>query len=55
MSAHAYNEDQFVEKPTIGLFGEIGSTAVSAHQNLRRTRDLLLPCLLSGQLSLKAN
>ena len=104
---HAYTEDQLVEQPAIGLFAELGWTAVSvlenlgangatmgnvsnckfksmaivcssddllAHydrlveqmfaeilslfrqvQNLRRTRDLLLPRLLSGQVNLAVN
>jgi hypothetical protein len=49
---HAYTEDQLVEQPAIGLFAELGWTTLSALQNLRRTRDLLLPRLLSGQVSL---
>ena len=47
MSAHAYTEDQLVEQPAIGLFGELGEPG-------RRTSDLLLPRLLSGQISLAA-
>lgn len=50
MTAHAYPEDQLVEQPAFGLFAELGWTAVSAFQNLRKTRDLLLPRLLSGQV-----
>jgi hypothetical protein len=49
MSAHAYTEDQLVEQPAIGLFAELGCKPT---QNLRRTRDPLLPRLLSGQVSL---
>lgn len=30
MSAHAYTEDQFVERPVIGLFAELGWQTVSA-------------------------
>jgi hypothetical protein len=30
MSAHAYNEDQLVEQPAIGLFAELGWSTVSA-------------------------
>jgi len=30
VSAHAYTEDQLVEQPAIGLFAELGWTAVSA-------------------------
>jgi len=44
---HAYTEDQLVEQPAIGLFAEIGCQYVRQIQNLRRTRDLLLPRLLS--------
>ncbi|HEU5124985.1 MAG TPA: hypothetical protein VFW05_13095 [Verrucomicrobiae bacterium] len=47
---HAYTKDQLVEQPAIGLFRELGWTTVSAFQNLRRTRDLVLPRLLSGQV-----
>ena len=39
----AYTEDQLVEQPAIGLFAELGG-------HHRRTRDLLLPRLLSGQI-----
>ena len=52
---HAYTEDQLVEQPAIGLFGELGWATVSALEEihrLRRTRDLLLPRLLSGQMAL---
>lgn len=52
MPAHAYTEDQLVEQRAIGLFGELGRTTVSALQNLRRTRNLPLPRLLSGQVTL---
>jgi hypothetical protein len=52
---HAYTEDRLVEQPSIGLFAALGWTTVSALQNLRRTRDLLLPRLLSGQVNLKMN
>jgi hypothetical protein len=52
MSAHAYTEDQLVEQPATGLFTELGWQTVSAVVNLRRTRDLLLPRLLSGQVKL---
>ena len=63
MSAHAYTEDQLVEQPAIGLFAELGWTVAgpppnklkfSKIQNLRRTRDLLLPRLLSGQVELNS-
>jgi hypothetical protein len=48
----AYTEDQLVEQRAIGLFAEFGWQTVSAIQNLRRTRDLVLPRLLSGQIEL---
>jgi hypothetical protein len=51
----AYTEDQLVEQPAIGLFAELGWTAVSAFLNLCRMCDLPLPRLLSGQLDLEAN
>ena len=49
---HAYTEDQLVEQPAIGLFAELGWHMGLARQNLRRTRDLLLPRLLSEQVNL---
>jgi hypothetical protein len=49
---HADTEGQLVEQPAIGLFAELG---ISQIQNLRRTRDLLLPRLLSGQVNLGGN
>ena len=52
---HAYTEDQLVEQPAIGLFAELGWTTVPALKeirSLRRTRDLLLPRLLPGQVAL---
>jgi type I restriction enzyme R subunit len=49
---HAYTEDQLVEQPAIGLLAELGWTAVSVFRNLRQTRNLLLPRLLSGQVEL---
>jgi hypothetical protein len=68
MSAHAYSEDQLVEQPAIGLFAELGWQTVSALERLNPaltpevitaavdelTGDLLLPRLLSGQVSLSA-
>ena len=42
--AHAYAEEQVVEQPAIGLFAEL-----DLHH--RRTRDPLLPRLLSGQIA----
>ena len=44
--SRAYTEDQLIEQPAIGLFRELG-----AHH--RRTHDLLLPRLLSGQIALR--
>lgn len=55
---HACTEDQLVEQPTIVLVAGLGRTTVSGAEefrNLRRTGDLLLPRLLSGQVSLKPN
>jgi hypothetical protein len=52
---HAYTEDQLVEHPAIGLFAELGWQTMAQIQNLHRTRDLLLPRLLSGQVSLSAS
>jgi hypothetical protein len=46
---HAYTEDQLVEQPAIGLFAALGEPIL---QNPRRTRDLLLPAPLSGQIEL---
>jgi hypothetical protein len=50
--AHAYTEEQLVEQPVIELFAELCWATVSALQNLRRTRDLLLPRLPSGGIEL---
>jgi hypothetical protein len=50
---HAYTEDQLVGQPAIGLFSESGWNKAAALQNLRRTRDLLLPHLLSGDRLIK--
>ena len=58
MTAHAYTEDHLVERPAIGLFAELGWTTVSAleePQILRRTRDLLLPRVLAGQVALASD
>ena len=55
MSARAYTDGSFVEQPAIGLFAELGWTTVSALANLRRTRDLFLPRLRSGQVNLRTN
>ena len=48
----ADTEYQLVEQPALGLLVELGWQAGSALQHLRRTRDLLLPRLLSGQVEL---
>jgi len=45
---HAHSADQLAEQPAIGLFEKLSFIKI---QNLRRKRDLLLPRLLSGQLS----
>jgi hypothetical protein len=50
MSVQASTEQQLVKQHAIGLLAELGRTAVSARQTLRRTRDLLLPRLLSGRV-----
>lgn len=47
MNVHAYTEDQLVEQPVIQLFAEMG-WLMPLRRNLRRTRDLLLPRLISG-------
>jgi hypothetical protein len=52
---YARTEDQLVEQPAIGLFAELGWITGSALQSFRRTRDLLLPSLLSGQVNLNTN
>jgi len=49
---HAYTEDQLVEQPAIRLFAGLCAAQI---QTLRRTRDLLLPRLMSGQAELKTN
>ena len=52
---HAYTKDQLVEQPAIGLFAGLGCTTVSALEEvltLPRTRDLLLPRLLSERVKL---
>jgi hypothetical protein len=51
---HACTEDQLVEQPAIGLFAQLGWHRAKQIQNLRRTRDLLLPRLLSGQVALRS-
>jgi hypothetical protein len=48
---HAYTEDRLVEQPAIKLFTEIDWARVSAFQNLHQTLDLLLPNLLTGQVT----
>ena len=45
------SEDQLVEQPAIGLSAELDWTTVPP-VSLRRTRDLLLPRLMSGQVNL---
>jgi hypothetical protein len=48
--SHAYPEDQLVEQSSLGLFAELRVVQI---QNLRRTRNPLLPHLLSGQVMLR--
>ena len=49
--SHAYSEDQLVEQTAIQLCAELNCHRMSKTQ-LRRTRDLLLPRLLSGQVNI---
>jgi len=52
---HSYAEDQLVEQPAIGLFAELGWATVSELEeieNLSRTRALLLPRVLPGEVTL---
>ena len=49
---HANIEEQFVEQPIGGLFAEKDSFRI---RYLRRTRDLRLPPLLSGQANLQGS
>lgn len=65
MSQNAYIEGQFVEQPVIGLFAALGWQTLSAMEkafstgntlgheihSLCRSRDLLPPRLLSGQIA----
>jgi len=53
MSACTVNQP--VEQPSKELFAELGCQQVRQTQHLRRTRDLLLPRLLSVQANLKEN
>jgi hypothetical protein len=63
MNQNTHAGDQHVKQSSIGLFADLGWHTMSAMVlpswalefqilNLRRTRDLLLPRLLSGQVSL---
>jgi type I restriction enzyme R subunit len=57
MSVHAYTEDQLVEQPAIGLFGELGWQTVSALEeihSLSRRRELLLVRRHSAQVALNS-
>jgi hypothetical protein len=49
---HPYTADQLVEQPAIYFFMSSRRWAASAQILIRRTRDLLLPRLLSGQVEL---
>ena len=58
---NAYTEDRLIEQPAIGMFAELVEPMSRCIlqlypiiQNLRRTRDLLLPRLLSGQIDVEA-
>ena len=53
MTAHAYTEDRLVEQPDIELFAELGWQTESKVRSLGTTRDLLLPRLLLGTVSLE--
>jgi hypothetical protein len=53
MSAHAYTEDQLVEQPAIAASVRGADDAFDLASQLARllgTRNLLLSCLLSGQI-----
>lgn len=47
--SHAYSENQLVEQPAVQLYAELNCQGMSKKQ-LRRTRDLLIPRLLSGAI-----
>lgn len=56
MIPNAYNEDQLVEQPPSGLYATLRLQTVTAIQQTfgsGRTRDLLLPRLLSGQIDVE--
>ena len=54
MSSSSYTEDQLVEQPAIYFFMSLSEWPVATQIFIRRTRDLLLPRLLSGQIDLVA-
>jgi hypothetical protein len=45
---HAYTEDHLVEQPAIALFADPAGAKI---RNLRRTNNLLLPCLPLRQIN----
>ena len=49
---HTCTKDQLVEQPAIGLFSKLGWTTLPVLQVFCRTRDFLLPRLLSDQVNL---
>ena len=54
MSSSPYTEDQLVEQPAIYFFMSLSEWPITTQFFIRRTRDLLLPHLLSGQIDLVA-
>ena len=54
MSSSSYTEDQLVEQPAIYFFMSLNEWPVTTQIFIRRTRDLLLPRLLSGQIDVEA-
>ena len=52
MSSSPYTEDQLVEQPSIYFFMSLSEWSVATQFFIRRTRDLLLPRPLSGQIDL---
>ena len=47
---NSYTEAALIEQPAIALLGKLGWKTA----NLRRTRDLLLPRLVSGEVGIAA-
>jgi hypothetical protein len=46
---NSYTADALIEQPAIALLGRLGWKTA----NLRRTRDLLLPRLVSGEVAIE--